>query len=295
MKLSQLNYFLTVCKYHNITKAAGELHVSQPSITMSIKELEAEFKINLFHRINKRLELTPEGEIFYKRAEQILKDTALLEADMNDLTGNRNHIKLGLPLQIGASLLPSLMKDFQKDNPEICLELIECGAMDIVEMLLNEQIDMAIASIQIDNSNLKWVPLFETEIGFCIHSAHPLAQEKFISFAQACEIPSVMFPNSFFTYKRIWERADLEQLTPDIRLYTKQLHTIKNLIVNADFGSFLLKEAVILDKDIACISFHPPIRATVGMITKKGRHVYQDSMALMSFIKSKYSSYRQIN
>lgn len=68
MKLTQLEYFCVAARYHNITKAAKELFVTQPSISNAIRALEEEFGVNLFFRNNNKLTLTPEGELFYKSA-----------------------------------------------------------------------------------------------------------------------------------------------------------------------------------------------------------------------------------
>lgn len=64
MKLTQLEYFCVAARYHNITKAAKELFVTQPLISNAIKALEEEFGVNLFFRNNNKLTLTPEGELF---------------------------------------------------------------------------------------------------------------------------------------------------------------------------------------------------------------------------------------
>ena len=64
MKLSQLEYFQTICKHCNLTRAAEELHVSQPSLTHVIHDLEQEFGLTLFLRQNKGLVLTEEGRQF---------------------------------------------------------------------------------------------------------------------------------------------------------------------------------------------------------------------------------------
>ena len=65
MKLTQLEYFCVAARYHNITKAAKEFFVTQPSISNAIKALEEEFGVNLFFRNNNKLTLTPEGELFF--------------------------------------------------------------------------------------------------------------------------------------------------------------------------------------------------------------------------------------
>ena len=63
MKLLQLKYFQTICKYNNITRASNELHVSQPSLSNVIRDLEEEFGVTLFQRLSKGLSLTEEGKV----------------------------------------------------------------------------------------------------------------------------------------------------------------------------------------------------------------------------------------
>lgn len=85
MKLTQLEYFCVAARYHNITKAARELFVTQPSISNAIKALEEEFGVNLFFRNNNKLTLTPEGEIFYKSAEELLAHADSVESKFHEL------------------------------------------------------------------------------------------------------------------------------------------------------------------------------------------------------------------
>ena len=293
MKLNQLAYFVAVYQNRTITKAAEVLHISQPSITTSIKELESEFNINLFQRINRQMVLTPEGELFYKRACQILKEVELLQEDIADLNQSRNHIKMGLPLQMGAFFLPALMRDFKERYPLIQLEIVECGAKDIVHMILEEKIDLAIASINTDNPKLKYIHLFDTEICLCVEKEHPFSGRDFISLEEACSIPLSMLPKGFYTPDSVLAACNRLHLAPDIRLYSSQLHTIKNLIINAGFGSFLLREAVVLDQDIVSILINPFIQATICMITKKGRRIYNDSRTLIEFVMEKYRTQKK--
>lgn len=288
MRLTQLQYFMAVYEHQNITKAAEKLHISQPSITIALKELENEYHVNLFHRINKKMYLTEEGQIFYRYASAILKNVQDLDNSMQDLTGNRNMIKLGMPLQIGAFLLPLLCKDFKTAYPKINLSLVECGAMDIVDKLLREELDIAVACIEAQSTVLDLIPLFETEICFCVHKSHPLASRSSISFEESCTYSVTMVPGGAYTYKRIWSVADKKGVHPKVELYSLQLYTILNLIRLADMGSYLIKEAVAHTPDIVAIPFEDPLPVTASTLTKKGQLLYTDSKALISFIREKY-------
>ena len=232
--------------------------------------------------------LTEEGQIFYRYASAILKNVQDLDNSMQDLTGNRNMIKLGMPLQIGAFLLPLLCKDFKTAYPKINLSLVECGAMDIVDKLLREELDIAVACIEAQSTVLDLIPLFETEICFCVHKSHPLASRSSISFEESCTYSVTMVPEGAYTYKRIWSVADKKGVHPKVELYSLQLYTILNLIRLADMGSYLIKEAVAHTPDIVAIPFEDPLPVTASTLTKKGQLLYTDSKALISFIREKY-------
>ena len=73
MTLNQLEYFCAVCRTRSIARASEELFVSSPTISVSIRDLENEFKLRLFVHEKNRIYLTGEGEAFYKKAEEVLK------------------------------------------------------------------------------------------------------------------------------------------------------------------------------------------------------------------------------
>ena len=94
MKLYQLKYFTAVCNYGYVTKAAEELHVTQPSVSSAIKELEDEFAVNLFHRINNRLSPTKEGLYFLDQATKILELVESTQNAMSELGNRKKQIKI---------------------------------------------------------------------------------------------------------------------------------------------------------------------------------------------------------
>lgn len=109
MKLSQLEYFQTICKHCNLTRAAEELHVSQPSLTHVIHDLEQEFGLTLFLRQNKGLVLTEEGRQFLDETNRLLEQTNYFVSRMKIL-GQSNqvvHFDFLLPVQ----------RSFSADHP----------------------------------------------------------------------------------------------------------------------------------------------------------------------------------
>ena len=97
MTLNQLRYFCTASRCHSITKAAEELYVTQPTISMAIRDLEIEFGISLFSRKGNQLSLTQEGESFYKKATYILQYCNELQADYSSMSRIKPPLRIGIP------------------------------------------------------------------------------------------------------------------------------------------------------------------------------------------------------
>ena len=97
MTLNQLKYFCETCRCHSITAAANQLFVTQPAISLAIRELEAEFGITLFTRFNNRLTLTEDGALFYKKADYILQYCKDMQFELNGSRIQQNPIHVGIP------------------------------------------------------------------------------------------------------------------------------------------------------------------------------------------------------
>ena len=118
MKLLQLKYFLTICEYSNISRAAGKLHVSQPSLTAAMKSLEQEFGITLFHRQSRGLILTEEGEIFRKEAAALMEHADLFSEKMMAMGTKKQDIRLGVSPMLSILLFPALVQSFHQAYPD---------------------------------------------------------------------------------------------------------------------------------------------------------------------------------
>lgn len=286
MKISQMEYFSCVCRCGSITKAAKELHISQPSVTAAVHELEKELGVNLFLRRNNKIQLTEEGWFVQERIDGILKSMDTLNRDLNDFVGQKNHIRLGVPLQIGSFLLPLLFGEFRQEYPDICLEIEESGAIDIVKKLLDDQLDLAILSVDTSRTwDVEWTHLYNSEFCFCVSKDHELAKKESVSFQEACSCPLVVFKEGFYINERVRQRMKENGVVPDIWMETSQLHTIKNLVIRDGCGAFLLRDAVRMDDQICAIPLENPMRAEIGLITRRGKVIYSDARTLISFIK----------
>src|SRR5512139_1824669 len=123
-----MEYFQRAGRLRSITRAAAELHVSQPSVTVAIQKLEEELGVPLLDRSQKQIALTPEGHVCLKRTDDILARIRDLISEMNDYRfAKKGIIKIGITPVIGAYFFPAALARFQKMHPRVQVAVIEEG------------------------------------------------------------------------------------------------------------------------------------------------------------------------
>lgn len=286
MKLLQMRYFQTVCRYGSITKAAEELFVSQPTISFCIKELEAEFGVRLFHRRHNRLQLTVEGAFFLDKVNYILQSVDTLSTQMKDMGSNRNHVKLAMPAMLSTFLFPQIFNAYSQVYPQVELEMLETGSLQARKLVDANSVDIGITilddAVQ-DSYNV--LPLVTTELVFCVSKGHPLSERKQISFKELCDEHIILFKADSYQniiIKRAFADVGVE---PKILLYSSQLYTIKKFLSYGNAGAFLYRQVAESDSELVCIPLEQPIMQDVVLIWTKSGSLYSDCEKFIQFVK----------
>ena len=286
MKLLQMRYFQTVCRYGSITKAAEELFVSQPTISFCLKELEDEFGVKLFHRRHNRLQLTVEGQYFLDKVNYILQSVDALSTQMKDMGNNRNHIKIAVPAMISTFLFPQMFNDYVKLYLNVELEMLETGSLQARKLVDANSVDLGITILDnavTDSYNV--LPLVSTELVFCVSKNHHLAGRKQITFKELADEHIIMFKADSYQnifIKRAFSETGVE---PKILLYSSQLYTIKKFLGYGNAGAFLYRQVAEMDDDLVCIPLDKAIIQEIVLIWSKSSSLYSDSENFIQFVK----------
>ncbi|MCT4584256.1 MAG: LysR family transcriptional regulator [Peptostreptococcaceae bacterium] len=293
MEFRQLEYFKMVAKTKNITKAAKLLHVSQPSITNSIKNLEANLGVELLDRTKKYIDLTAEGEVFLKRVEVILKNIDDAKQEMKDFNNlNRGKLNIGIPPMIGTFLFPRVFTEFKKLYPNISLNLSEEGSLLTREKIDNQELDVGIIILSICNDHLDIIPMIESEILVCLNKNHRLSNKEFICMDDLKKESVILLKEGFFHRKKIMQLYKERNIEPDILLSSNQLETIKSLVKQDVAVSFLLKEIVEEDDELVKIPLKQRVMVKIGVAWNKDRYLSNAARAFLDFCREyniKYS------
>lgn len=142
MNIRQLEIFLVVCETMSITEAAKQLYLSQPAISKTIRELEADIGVLFFDRINGKLYLNEEGKVFRIKADQLMKDFESLES-FKKYSCKEVPLRIGTSLTIAMNSLPYAVKQFKTKYPKTPLKIYSENVQQIQRRLLNGEIDIA--------------------------------------------------------------------------------------------------------------------------------------------------------
>lgn len=287
MKLTQLEYFCVAARYHNITKAAKELFVTQPSISNAIKALEEEFGVNLFFRNNNKLTLTPEGELFYKSSEELLAHADSVESEFHEIRKKITPIRIGIPPMLGTIYLPELYLSLKENFPEVDFRLFEYGSIKACDLVLEEKLDIAIVNAEqpsIDKCNSR---IIDTEdLLFCVSSDHPLAEQKTLLLTMLADEPLILFNTDSVQVMTLTRQFKAVGINPRIILNTSQITTLINMVKSGHMGTFLYRSIVEMHPDIVGIPVMPSIEQRIGVIWKKGKYQNATTEKVIKYIEN---------
>lgn len=287
MKISQLEYFCAVCRYHSITQAAQKLYVTQPAISAAIRELEKEFSVSLFTRSKNQLTLTKEGEHFYQRASVLLEQIQQASSEFYDLGRRVVPIRIGIPPLLSTIFFPDSLIAFQKKYPDIPVTLYEYGSIRAAQLVLEDVLDLALVNMNFYTiDKLESCQLLSDQVVFCVSPAHPLAAEKEVTIEMLKDQPLILYNTDSVQNATLNSRFEGCGIKPNIILQASQLYTIKNFVANSLGGAFLYSSLLKNMSGLIGIPVVPEIRQEIGLVWQKGRYITGNTERFITFMKN---------
>ena len=293
MKLKQLRYFKTICEYNNITQAASVLHVSQPSLSATIKEMENEFGVVLFYRMSKGLVLTKEGAIFLEATEELLKHADEFAAQMSELGQSSHHIRLGVSPMLSTIIYPSLLQSFQRNLPKTELHIVENGSITNKKLLAEGKLDAAVVS---GNEPIpapyEGCQLFDIDVVYYVSPKNKLSKLAAVDIPSLDGEPLAFLSKDTFLTAFVCQKFHDVGLTPNAVCFTNQIAAISNM-VKTNAASCLLFDGVLEESRHVVrvpVNSIPPVR--ISLLWKKSRSLPTGIQNLISIAKMEFPDHR---
>lgn len=285
MDIRVLRYFLTVAREENITRAAESLHITQPSLSKQLMELEEELGKQLLVRGKRKLTLTDDGVLLSKRAEEIV---ALMEKTEQELSADT---ALGGKVSIGG--LPGkkvlhASAELRAEHPEVCFDFYSGDACEVVERLDHGSLDFAVLLEPVDAVKYDYVSLGErARWGLIMPGSCELAMKPVVKRDDICSVPLIL-------HKRVglqrtiehWAQTDLEHM--NVAATYNVLNGDPAALVRSGLGYVLITDAHLparLDSGLCFRRLEPPLESSHALIWKRHAVLTKPAEAFLEKVK----------
>ncbi|HEY6084341.1 MAG TPA: LysR substrate-binding domain-containing protein [Nitrospira sp.] len=276
MELRHLRYFLAVATARNFTRAAEALHVSQPSLSVQIRDLEEEIGTQLFDRLGRTVELTQAGVLFREHAERALGELEHGAQLVRELHGaQRGRLVVGTLATVNSYLIPPLVSQFKRRFPGIHLQVHSQPSAEIIEALLGNRLDLGICLLPVSHHQLTAVPLFDERLVLVAPARYPISRCR-LRMQELGGLPLVLMPSDYCLRKMVEAECARARVQTQVVLEMTSPEGILQA-VQGGAGLSILPELYVrrrlLDANIRIIDIYDPVpRHPVGMVFRTNRY-----------------------
>ncbi|MCI1553463.1 MAG: LysR family transcriptional regulator [Levilactobacillus sp.] len=285
MELRVLRYFLMVVQEQNISQAATRLHVSQPTISRQLKDLEAELDTTLFVRGNRTIQLTPDGEYFAHQAQQILSLTDKTLANIHQEADLSGAVYIGSAEARSMLTVAQAIGHLNAQHPHVRVNIVSMDAAEIHRQLVAGVFDFGVVMEPIDKSDYDFCRLpGESRWGLLVQNSSPLAQQATVSLDDVAQ-SRLIIPQQGGDQRL----HDLFGFTSDDLTVVATYNLLYNasLLVSAGVGNALGLDGIINtnQSDLAFVPLEPRISSGSSLVWLKGQRLSAAAQALLDQVR----------
>ena len=290
MELRHLRYFLAVSETRSFTRAAARLHVTQPTLSHQIKQLELKVGTVLFERGTKDIELTAAGRIFKPFCERVLKEIESSTLAISELEGlMRGTLRMAVFHSFSHSMLPPILSEFALRYPGVHVTARLVPRLDMERDLLSGDLDLAVAYISEDNETIVAERLFDEELVLVVGSKHSYATRKSIPMRELASLPLVLLTPEFGARQFVDRFFTGAGLRPHVVLEMNAIEPILSTIRDSRLAGVLSAGAIADPTGLKVVRLTDPApKRTVGILWRRNGHRSAAALRMAEMIKAAY-------
>lgn len=248
MTKRSLDIFSAVVEKGSMSKAAKELMITQSSVSQVILDIEKEYNIVLFERLNNQLKLTPTGSEVYNYAKRIVNLSDELESILKH-EANRLYIRIGCSISVGSTVMKSIILEILKQYPSINHHVIVANTSYIENLLLNNEIDIALIEGKILNPDLIQEKAMHDKMVLICGNTHKLYGKNSISIKDLEGVSLIMREKGSGTRDQFESVLRENHIEPTITCESFSYEAIK-VAVEAGLGVSVISQRLVEDDAI---------------------------------------------
>jgi DNA-binding transcriptional LysR family regulator len=231
MDLRQLEIIRAIADSGSFTAAGEKLHVSQSAISRQILLLEEELGEPVFHRIGRRIRITPAGESLLHLSNRVFQDLQETVAAISDKQESlRGTMRLVGGMTVCLYVFPVLLAEVRRVHPDLDLKITVGSAERSIAMLRSGAGDLGLITLPVEASDLVSVPVLQEELLLITYPAHPLAKKQRITPQDLTRQPFILFESGSITRRIVEQFFMREHIGPDIVMETENVEIIKAMV-----------------------------------------------------------------
>jgi DNA-binding transcriptional LysR family regulator len=233
MDLRQLEIIRAIADTGSFTAAGDKLHVSQSAISRQILLLEDELGEPVFHRIGRRIRITPAGESLLQLSNRVFQDlneTVSAISDKRESLGGVMRLVGGMTVCLYA--FPALLAEVRRIHPSLDLKITVGSADRSIAMLRSGTGDLGLLTLPVEATDLVAVPVLKEELLLATYPSHPLARKREIFPADLDRQPFILFETGSITRRLVEEFFSRQRIQAQIVMETENVEIIKAMVRN---------------------------------------------------------------
>lgn len=287
MELAQLRYLCLLDEERHFTRAAARANVAQPALSRQIRKLEEELGIPLVVRTTRRVAFTPQGsEVVQhaRRALEAVEDVRSAAQQVRALQSGR--VAIGVTHTPGPVAIAAVLGGFQRDHPNVDLEVREGFSVDLVQWLRSDVIDLAVLTAVplAMRAGLELRSLAVEPLRLVVGADHPLAERSRVRVAELQGLPLITFPPDATIRRSFEDAAATVGFAPHVACETTSAVRVREL-VSQGLGVSVLpaSETARLDPSLRALALvGPTIHHEVSVAWRGGRRQSPPAAALLA-------------
>ena len=288
MTIRHLQIFTAVADTGGMSAAAKNLHISQPTVSIAVAELEKYYGVKLFERLSQKIYLTKEGELMLSFSRHILDSFTQMEAAMNHAVDSTN-LRIGCSVSVGTCLINGIIDRLKEEIPDCSISIVVANSSDIEKAILSNEVDLGIVEGILKSDELNITPVCEDELVLVCGSNHPLAGKKKISLEMLNDQDYISRESGSA------ERNQFERIFEEKGIHLKRsfcstnTEAIKNAVIHgrgiAALSKMLIENECNQGSMVILSLSEPKVTRYINLAVHKNKYISKSIKAVMAICK----------
>lgn len=286
MDLRKLQIFVRVAQLGNFSKAAEDLHMAQPAVSIAVKKLEESLGTTLFDRSGRGAHLTAEGQMLLQKAQGILTDVDNLTSTLGAMSAlEQGQLTIACPSMLATYFLPNLLSGFLTSYPGLKASVTQAGTTRVEQMLLADEIEIGVTT-SLDSpaeGELEIIPLIHEQMVLCVAGNHPWATRTEIKIEELDGLPMVVYESGYFIRSKLDQLCSAKSAQPDFRMQTNFLPLLIKMVKEGLGATVGLKIMGLEEPGIVGIPLKPHTQVSMALAKRRGRTLSRANQAFLDW------------